>query len=341
MLKRLLDFLGFTQTTYPPAPRPPIPGAVVEHLESKRITLDVYKGLKPLCSGEGTGCQCVHYWTLVHPSEAVRSADDNTVRRRRLCTYLDDPDDLGVGGAEMPVHCNRYEASTRLYDKTFEEAVPNADTGPASMGPPSIETMIASAVAGLKADAMRVLNGEAPQMYPPLPPERDADGLVHWHNWGNRTVCGKVIMPLWTIAEIYAETMDPRFVILEGETRYNPELRALVPQYGNDAAAILVTMNRSIVTCPVCERAGAEVQDKNRLSQMKDAWDGYPRSNKRFSSWETALTYMREEMAANERQEEVARAVMDEPDAPPASGSIEDVARDMAGDNKKDKGHNF
>jgi hypothetical protein len=79
------------------------------------------------CDGQSTGFQCKHFWHMVIPIDVHNSTVVGSGEKTRLCTLIDTADGMRLQGEsrpEMAAYCNRYEASRRRYDPSFEEYAP-------------------------------------------------------------------------------------------------------------------------------------------------------------------------------------------------------------------------
>lgn len=78
-----------------------------------------------LCNGQATGMQCAHYWAIRRKMDVQNPEDLVDGQTDRFCTVLQfqtaSDMHLGDGGLDMAVSCNRYVASERPYDVSFEE----------------------------------------------------------------------------------------------------------------------------------------------------------------------------------------------------------------------------
>lgn len=77
-----------------------------------------------LCNGQQTGNQCQHYWVM---RQKVESGNPDFLRsgeKKRMCTLSPGFPVEFIADVELPVECNRYCASLRVYDPTFEEYNP-------------------------------------------------------------------------------------------------------------------------------------------------------------------------------------------------------------------------
>ena len=80
---------------------------------------------KRLCNGESTGFQCKHYWAFrtlldVDNPDHLRKGEN----ARRCLVQLGEFFEMGDGGSEMAVYCNRFEPSERPHDPEFESFKP-------------------------------------------------------------------------------------------------------------------------------------------------------------------------------------------------------------------------
>ncbi len=76
---------------------------------------------KTCCNGEATGYQCKYYWNLIKKIDVPNPDHIRNGEKLRFC--LVDPaevTDLGEGGVDMAVYCNRFENSSLPYDSSFE-----------------------------------------------------------------------------------------------------------------------------------------------------------------------------------------------------------------------------
>lgn len=78
---------------------------------------------KPLCSGAQTGFKCRHYWTTITKLDVLNPLSLKQGEKTRRCLIIA-PEiiELGDGGQEQAVFCDRYEKDqNRPYDPSFEE----------------------------------------------------------------------------------------------------------------------------------------------------------------------------------------------------------------------------
>jgi len=98
--------------------------------------------LPALCNGEKTGFQCTHYWALAVKMDAQNPENLRRGEAMRYCTaVVGDRLDLGDGGAEMAVDCNRFEPSDRAYDAAFEVFNPMTPEEAAAMYGPEDDAL--------------------------------------------------------------------------------------------------------------------------------------------------------------------------------------------------------
>jgi hypothetical protein len=78
---------------------------------------------KPLCSGAQTGFKCKHYWSTITKLDVLNQLSLKQGEKTRRCLVIA-PEiiELGDGGQEQAVFCDRYEADrTRPFDASFED----------------------------------------------------------------------------------------------------------------------------------------------------------------------------------------------------------------------------
>ena len=77
---------------------------------------------KPLCSGAQTGFKCKHYWSTITKLDVLNQLSLKQGEKTRRCLVIA-PEiiELGDGGQEQAVFCDRYVADQdRPYDPSFE-----------------------------------------------------------------------------------------------------------------------------------------------------------------------------------------------------------------------------
>ena len=77
---------------------------------------------KPLCSGAQTGFKCKHYWSTITKIDSLNQIALRQGEKTRRCLVIA-PEivELGDGGQEQAVFCDRYVADqARPYDPSFE-----------------------------------------------------------------------------------------------------------------------------------------------------------------------------------------------------------------------------
>lgn len=77
---------------------------------------------KPLCSGAQTGFKCKHYWSTITKLDVLNPLSLKQGEKTRRCLVIA-PEiiELGDGGQEQAVFCDRYVADhARPYDASFE-----------------------------------------------------------------------------------------------------------------------------------------------------------------------------------------------------------------------------
>lgn len=78
---------------------------------------------KPLCSGAQTGFKCKHYWSTITKLDVLNSLSLKQGEKTRRCLVVA-PEiiELGDGGQEQAVFCDRYVSDTnRPFDASFED----------------------------------------------------------------------------------------------------------------------------------------------------------------------------------------------------------------------------
>jgi len=80
---------------------------------------------KRLCNGESTGIQCKHYWAFrtlidVDNPDHLRKGEN----ARRCLVQSGQYFEMGDGGGEMAVYCNRFEEGHVPFDPDFESYDP-------------------------------------------------------------------------------------------------------------------------------------------------------------------------------------------------------------------------
>jgi hypothetical protein len=78
---------------------------------------------KPLCSGAQTGFKCKHYWSTITKLDVLNSLSLKQGEKTRRCLVVA-PEiiELGDGGQEQAVYCDRYVSDTnRPFDSSFED----------------------------------------------------------------------------------------------------------------------------------------------------------------------------------------------------------------------------
>lgn len=78
---------------------------------------------KPLCSGAQTGFKCQHYWSTITKLDVLNQLSLKQGEKTRRCLVIA-PEiiELGDGGQEQAVFCDRYEADkNRPFDSSFED----------------------------------------------------------------------------------------------------------------------------------------------------------------------------------------------------------------------------
>jgi hypothetical protein len=77
---------------------------------------------KPLCSGAQTGFKCRHYWSTIAKLDSLNiTALKNGEKTRRCLVIAPEIIELGDGGHEQAVFCDRYAADhDRPFDPSFE-----------------------------------------------------------------------------------------------------------------------------------------------------------------------------------------------------------------------------
>jgi len=78
---------------------------------------------KPLCSGAQTGFKCKHYWSTITKLDVLNSLSLKQGEKTRRCLVVA-PEiiELGDGGQEQAVYCDRYVSdTTRPFDSSFED----------------------------------------------------------------------------------------------------------------------------------------------------------------------------------------------------------------------------
>ncbi len=77
---------------------------------------------KPLCSGAQTGFKCKHYWSTITKIDSLNQIALRQGEKTRRCLVIA-PEivELGDGGQEQAVFCDRYVADEgRPFDPSFE-----------------------------------------------------------------------------------------------------------------------------------------------------------------------------------------------------------------------------
>ncbi len=78
---------------------------------------------KPLCSGAQTGHKCKHYWSTITKLDVLNPLSLKQGEKTRRCLVIA-PEiiELGDGGQEQAVFCDRYVADRdRPFDPSFED----------------------------------------------------------------------------------------------------------------------------------------------------------------------------------------------------------------------------
>ena len=78
---------------------------------------------KPLCSGAQTGFKCKHYWSTITKLDVLNPLALKEGEKTRRCLIVA-PEiiELGDGGQEQAVFCDRYEKdNNRPHDPSFED----------------------------------------------------------------------------------------------------------------------------------------------------------------------------------------------------------------------------
>lgn len=78
---------------------------------------------KPLCSGAQTGFKCRHYWSTITKLDVLNPLSLRQGEKTRRCLVIA-PEiiELGDGGQEQAVFCDRYVADQdRPFDPSFED----------------------------------------------------------------------------------------------------------------------------------------------------------------------------------------------------------------------------
>ena len=78
---------------------------------------------KPLCSGAQTGFKCKHYWSTITKLDVLNPLSLKQGEKTRRCLVIA-PEiiELGDGGQEQAVFCDRYVADQdRPFDPSFED----------------------------------------------------------------------------------------------------------------------------------------------------------------------------------------------------------------------------
>lgn len=78
---------------------------------------------KPLCSGAQTGHKCKHYWSTITKLDVLNPLSLKQGEKTRRCLVIA-PEiiELGDGGQEQAVFCDRYVADfDRPFDASFED----------------------------------------------------------------------------------------------------------------------------------------------------------------------------------------------------------------------------
>ena len=78
---------------------------------------------KPLCSGAQTGFKCRHYWSTITNLDVLNPLSLKQGEKTRRCLVIA-PEiiELGDGGQEQAVFCDRYVADQdRPFDPSFED----------------------------------------------------------------------------------------------------------------------------------------------------------------------------------------------------------------------------
>lgn len=78
---------------------------------------------KPLCSGAQTGHKCKHYWSTITKLDVLNPLSLKQGEKTRRCLVIA-PEiiELGDGGQEQAVFCDRYVADLeRPFDASFED----------------------------------------------------------------------------------------------------------------------------------------------------------------------------------------------------------------------------
>ena len=78
---------------------------------------------RPMCSGAQTGFKCKHYWSTITKLDVLNQLSLKQGEKTRRCLVIA-PEiiELGDGGQEQAVFCDRYEADkSRPFDPSFED----------------------------------------------------------------------------------------------------------------------------------------------------------------------------------------------------------------------------